>query len=145
MDRHADTTGATAAGAPATGATAVGIVADGGFKVLLGAAFVLGAAPLSRPLGVPLWLLVVSGAALLAGGAAELRYARVRPARAYVRLMIGYDTGWALVTLAGVLMAVRGGTAGGEVWIGYQAVTPLLFAALLASAAPARLTPSAAS
>ncbi|MGW3386412.1 hypothetical protein [Streptomyces cinereoruber] len=137
MDRHATAT--------ATGATAVGIVADGGFKVLLGAAFALGAAPLSRPLGVPLWLLVVSGAALLACGGAELGYARVRPARTYVRLMVGYDASWALATLVGVLVAARGGAAGGEVWIGYQAVAPLLFAALLARAAPARLTPSAAS
>ncbi|MFC8583124.1 hypothetical protein ACFUGD_00895 [Streptomyces sp. NPDC057217] len=135
MDRHA----------PATGATAVGIVADGGFKVLLGAALALGAAPLSRSLGAPLWLLVVSGAAVLVCGGAELAYARVRPARAYVRLMVGYDAGWALATLAGVLVAARGGTAGGEVWTGYQAVAPLLFAALLAAAAPARLTPSAAS
>ncbi|MFC7963494.1 hypothetical protein [Streptomyces cinereoruber] len=135
MDRHG----------PATGATAVGIVSDGGFKVLLGAVFALGAAPLSRSLGAPLWLLVVSGAALLACGGAELGYARVRPARTYVRLMVGYDTAWALATLVGVLVAARGGTAGGEVWIGYQAVAPLLFAALLARAAPARLTPSAAS
>ncbi|MFJ3780389.1 hypothetical protein [Streptomyces sp. NPDC090093] len=135
MDRHA----------PATGATAVGIVADGGFKVLLGATLALGAAPLSRSLGAPLWLLVVSGAAVLACGGAELAYARVRPARAYVRLMVGYDAGWALATLVGVLVAARGGTAGGEVWTGYQAVAPLLFAALLAAAAPARLTPSAAS
>ncbi|MFC7918700.1 hypothetical protein [Streptomyces cinereoruber] len=83
--------------------------------------------------------------ALLACGGAELGYARVRPARTYVRLMVGYDTAWALATLVGVLVAARGGTAGGEVWIGYQAVAPLLFAALLARAAPARLTPSAAS
>ncbi|MER7909015.1 hypothetical protein [Streptomyces sp. NPDC096068] len=135
MDRHAG----------ATGPVAVGIVADGVFKVLLGAALALAAAPLSRPLGVPLWLLVVSGAAVLACGGAELAYARVRPARTHVRLMVGYDAGWALATLAGLLVAARGGTAGGEVWIGYQAVASLLFAALLAAAAPARLTPSAAS
>jgi hypothetical protein len=45
-----------------------------------------------------------------------------------------------VATLVGVLMAWQGGSAGGEVWIGYQAVASLAFAALLALAAPVQTT-----
>ncbi|MBC3993938.1 hypothetical protein H8N00_34735 [Streptomyces sp. AC563] len=115
-----------------------GIIADGVFKVVLGVGFAIGATRLDAPLGVPAWLLVTTGVALLIGGGIELRYVRGRPARTYIRLMIGYDGGWALATLAGLLVAWRGGTAGGEVWLGYQVAAPLALAALLVAAAPAR-------
>lgn len=46
--------------------------------------------------------------------------------------------GWALTALAGPLVAGQGGTAGGEVWIGYQTAASLAFAALLVKATPAR-------
>ncbi|KAB7843749.1 hypothetical protein [Streptomyces mobaraensis] len=114
-----------------------GVVGDGVFKVVLGAAFALGAAWLDGPLGAPSWLLVAAGVALPAGGGVELRYVRHRPLPVYLRLMITYDGGWALATLAALVVAWRGGTAGGEVWL-YQVVAPLVFAALLASAAPVR-------
>ncbi|KJS56223.1 hypothetical protein [Streptomyces rubellomurinus] len=113
-----------------------GILADGGFKLLLAAVFGAGAAPLGDRLGVPVWLMVSCGVALLVGGGAELGYARRRPLRLYTRLMVGYDAGWVLAALAGLLLTRRGSGAGGEVWIGYQALAPLVFAALLAAAAP---------
>ncbi|MFJ3136581.1 hypothetical protein ACIRG8_17640 [Streptomyces sp. NPDC102359] len=50
--------------------------------------------------------------------------------------MVAYDSGWALTALAGLLVAGQGGTAGGEVWIGYQAAASLAFAALLVKATP---------
>ncbi|MBC2878995.1 hypothetical protein H7K43_28785 [Streptomyces sp. TYQ1024] len=115
-----------------------GVVGDGVFKVVLGAAFVVGASWLDGPLGTPSWLPVASGVVLLAGGGAELAYVRRRPLPGYLRLMIAYDGGWALATLAALLVAWRGGTAGGEIWLGYQAAAPLVFAALLACAAPMR-------
>ncbi|MFI0737355.1 hypothetical protein ACH4PU_04455 [Streptomyces sp. NPDC021100] len=115
-----------------------GVVSDGVFKVVLGAAFVIGASWLDGPLGAPSWLLIASGVALLAGGGVELGYVRRRPLAGYLRLMIAYDGGWALATLAALLVAWRGGTAGGEIWLGYQAAAPLAFAALLTCAAPVR-------
>ncbi|MEU7989482.1 hypothetical protein AB0B56_31915 [Streptosporangium canum] len=117
-----------------------GVIADGAFKVVLGAAFIIGAARLGDLLGVPSWLMAVSGVALLIGGGIEIGYVRSRPMRTYTRLMVAYDSGWVLATLAGLLMAWRGSGAGGEVWIGYQTAVPIAFAALLVAAAPVRPT-----
>lgn len=118
----------------------VGVIADGAFKVVLGAAFIIGAARLGDLLGVPSWLMAVSGAALLIGGGIEIRYVRSRPMLTYTRLMVAYDSGWVLATLAGLLMAWRGSSAGGEVWIGYQTAVPIAFAALLVAATSVRPT-----
>jgi hypothetical protein len=126
---------------PVTRVTA-GIIADGVFKVVLAAVAVVGAAPLGRLLGVPVWLMVVSGVALSAGGGTEIGCVRSRPVRTYTRLMVAYDSGWVLATLAALLTAWRGGSAGGELWVGYQTAAPVMFAALLvlAAATPARTT-----
>ncbi|MER5367978.1 hypothetical protein [Streptomyces sp. NPDC002722] len=121
----------------------VGAVADGAFKVLLGAAGIAGAAPLGRLLGTPAWLMAVSGVALLIGGGIEIGYTRSRSTRTYTRLMIAYDSGWVSAALAGLLMARQGSGAGGEVWVGYQTAAPILFAALLIAAAPVRMTSDA--
>lgn len=119
--------------APLVTRRTVGIIADGVFKVMLAAVYIGGAVPLGRLLGVSDWLMVVSGAALVVGGGIEITYIRSRPTRTYMRLMIAYDGGWVLTTLAGLLVARQGGSAGGEVWIGYQAAAPLVLVALLAA------------
>ncbi|MGW3474125.1 hypothetical protein ACWDMR_01645 [Streptomyces althioticus] len=124
--------------APATRHLLAGIVADGAFKAVLGAAFLIAASQLGELLGTVTWLTTVAGVALLLGGGIEMRLARKRPLRTYLRLMVAYDTGWVLTALVGYLVARQGGTAGGEVWIGYQTIAPLVFAALLLKAAPAR-------
>ncbi|WP_405987848.1 hypothetical protein [Streptomyces sp. NBC_00986] len=118
----------------------VGVIADGVFKVLLAAVYIVGAAPLGRLLGTPVWLMVVSGLALLIGGGIEVGCTRRRSMRACTRLMIAYDSGWVLAALAGFLVAWQGGSTGGEVWMGYQTVAPIAFAALLIAAAPAQMT-----
>ncbi|MEU0252171.1 hypothetical protein ABZ299_06560 [Streptomyces sp. NPDC006184] len=119
----------------------IGVIADGVFKVVLAAVWVAGAAPLGRLFGVSVRLLVVSGVALLIAGGVEIGLARSRPPRTYTRLMAGYDSGWALAALAGLVIAWRGGSAGGEVWVGYQTAAPVVFAALLVAATPTRATP----
>ncbi|MFD8912717.1 hypothetical protein [Streptomyces sp. NPDC059575] len=111
----------------------VGALTDGAFKVLLAAACLTAAAPLGRLLGVPVWLMAVSGVALLICGGAEIGCTSSRSMRTYTRLMVAYDGGWVLTALVGLLMAWRGGSAGGEVWVGYQAVAPIGFAVLLAA------------
>ena len=117
----------------------VGAIADGAFKVLLAAVYIAGAAPLGRLLGTPAWLMVVSGVALLIGGGIEVGYTHSRPMRTYTRLMVTYDSGWVLTGLVGALMTWQGGSAGGEVWIGYQTAAPIAFAALLIAAKPAQI------
>ncbi|MFE7478686.1 hypothetical protein [Streptomyces sp. NPDC057552] len=108
-----------------------GATADGVFKVVLGAAFVLGHTRLGDPLGVPAWLMAVSGVALLIGGGIEIRYVRRRPMATCLRLMIAYDSGWVVASAAALVMAWRGSTAGGELWVAYLTAAPLLLAALL--------------
>ncbi|MER7083454.1 hypothetical protein SAMN02982929_01001 [Saccharopolyspora kobensis] len=112
-----------------------GIVADGAFKLAFAAACAIGAAPLGELLGVPGWLMIAAGAALLSCGAMELGYLRSRTRRTYLRLMIAYDGCWVLATLVALLLARLGSSAGGEVWIGYQAAAPVVFAVCLAAAA----------
>ncbi|MFE2329271.1 hypothetical protein ACFXD5_36125 [Streptomyces sp. NPDC059385] len=116
----------------------VGAIADGAFKVLLAVAYTAGAGPLGRLLGTPAWLMAVSGVALLISGGIEIGYTRSRSMRTYTRLMVAYDSGWVLTALVGALTAWQGGSAGGEVWIGYQTAAPIAFAALLIAANPAQ-------
>ncbi|WP_344496038.1 hypothetical protein [Nonomuraea monospora] len=113
----------------------MGAIADGAFKAALGGAFIVGAAWFGELLGVAAWVMVVAGAVLVITGAIEMGYVRRRPMPTYLRLMIAYDSGWVLTALAGVLLAWRGSGAGGEVWIGYQAIAPIAFAALLLTSA----------
>ncbi|MET7572676.1 hypothetical protein ABZT04_29865 [Streptomyces sp. NPDC005492] len=127
----------TQALAPPADRRTLGVIADGGFKLLLGVTCAVAAAPFGRLLGASAWLLVASGVALLICGGVEIRYARSRSMRTCTRLMIAYDSGWVLSALVGALMAWQGSGAGGEVWIGYQAAAPLVFAALLVTADPA--------
>ncbi|MEU6579290.1 hypothetical protein [Nocardia sp. NPDC046763] len=117
-----------------------GIISDGGVKVALAAAYVIASATLAHRLGVATWQMPVSGAALLIAGGIEITYLRRRPLRTYLRLMAAYDSGWVAATLIGVLLAFRGNSAAGVVWIGYQIVAPLAFAALLVAATPVRAT-----
>lgn len=127
--------------APRVTRRTAGALADGAFKVVLGAACLAGAAPLGRLLGTPAWLMAVAGVGLLIGGGVGIGCTRSRSQRTYVRLMVAYDSGWVLATLTGLLLAWRGGTAGGEVWVGYQAAASVAFAALLIAAAPAQAAP----
>ncbi len=127
--------------APRVTRRTAGALADGAFKVVLGAACLAGAAPLGRLLGTPVWLMVIAGVGLLIGGGVGIGCTRSRSQRTYVRLMVAYDSGWVLATLTGLLLAWRGGTAGGEVWVGYQAAASVAFAALLIAAAPAQAAP----
>lgn len=119
----------------------MGAIADGAFKMLLAAVYIAGSSPLGRLLGTPPWLMVVSGVALLIGGGIEIRYTRSRSMRTYTQLMIAYDSGWVLTALTGLLMARQSSSDGGEVWMGYQTVAPIVFAALLVAAAPLQMTP----
>lgn len=108
-----------------------GAVADGGFKIALGVAYLACAVPLARLLGAPVWLMAVAGVVLLVGGGVELAYTGSRSMRLYTRLMVGYDSGWVLAALAGLLVAWWGGGVGGEVWMGYQVVAQGGFAVVL--------------
>ncbi|MFE2294392.1 hypothetical protein [Streptomyces sp. NPDC059452] len=111
-----------------------GAIGDGVFKVVLGAAFVLGNGWGGELLGVPAWLMAASGAALLIGGGIEVVHVRRRPMATCLRLMIAYDSGWVVASGIALVMAWQGSTAGGELWVVYLTVAPLVMAALLVRA-----------
>ncbi|WP_040796026.1 hypothetical protein [Nocardia higoensis] len=115
---------------PVTGQT-LGIIADGAVKILLAGVYTLDAEALGHRLGVQPWLMITCGLALFIGGGVELGYLRRRPVRTYLRLMVAYDTGWLVVTAAALSLARQSGHSAGELWIGYQTIMPLAFAALL--------------
>ncbi|WP_460037836.1 hypothetical protein [Streptomyces cavourensis] len=116
-----------------------GAISDGAFKVMLGAA--LAVSPTFGSLfGVPAWLMVVTGSAVLISGTVEIVYGPRRSIAACVRLMFVYDIGWTVATAVALGVAWLGSAAGGEIWAGYQAVASLAFTVLLLrapAAAPA--------
>ncbi|MFJ8844419.1 hypothetical protein ACIRFF_16120 [Streptomyces cyaneofuscatus] len=119
-----------------------GAIGDGVFKVVLGAVFAVGGTWLGDVFGVPTWLMVLSGAALLIGGGIEAVYVRRRPMATCLRLMIAYDIGWVVASAVALVVAWQGGTAGGEIGVAYLAVAPLALAALLVGAAATDVRPS---
>ncbi|MEV7893442.1 hypothetical protein [Streptomyces cyaneofuscatus] len=120
-----------------------GAIGDGAFKVVLGAAFAVGSAWLDDLFGVEAWLVLIAGAALLIGGGIEVVYVRRRPMATCLRLMIGYDIGWAVASAVALVVAWQGGTAGGEIGVAYLVVAPLALAALLVGAAATDVRPPA--
>ncbi|MFJ3433405.1 hypothetical protein ACIPMU_07555 [Streptomyces cyaneofuscatus] len=121
-----------------------GAIGDGAFKMALGAAFAIGSTWLGDVFGVPTWLMVIAGAALLIGGGIEVVYVRRRPMATCLRLMIGYDIGWVVASAVALVVAWRGGTAGGEIGVAYLTVAPLALAALLMGAAATDVCPPTA-
>lgn len=107
-----------------------GYLADGLFKITLAAVYTLAAAPIGRLLGAEAPLIRTTAVVLLLSGVAEVVFARRRSAPRYVWYLVGYDSGWLLMTGAALLVARQGGSAGGELWFGYQ----LLASAVLATA-----------
>lgn len=118
----------------------VGAISDGAFKVLLGAAFTV-SPDIGSMFGVPVWLMVATGSALLIGGTVEIVYARRRSLSSCIRLMLAYDIGWTVATAVALGAAWLGSTAGGEIWAGYQALAAPALAVLLVRA-PAGTAPS---
>ncbi|MEV4877321.1 hypothetical protein [Streptomyces cyaneofuscatus] len=120
-----------------------GAIGDGAFKVVLGGVFTVGSTWLGGVFGVPTWLMVLSGTALLIGGGIEVAYVRRRPMATCLRLMIAHDVGWVLASAVALVVAWQGGTAGGEIGVAYLTVAPLALAALLMGAAATDVRPPA--
>ncbi|GEK81557.1 hypothetical protein [Agrococcus baldri] len=117
----------------ATGAARTGLIADGVFKALLGLAYLLGTLPLGGFLGVAPWLLLVTGALMIAVGIAEIFAAGRRSGRLMVAALIAFDSSWVLATVAAVLLWQGGWSGAGELWLGAQAVLAAALIALVVS------------
>lgn len=117
----------------------IGYLADGLFKVALALAYTLAVAPIGRMLGAAEPLILLSAVMLLLSGVAEIAFARRRAAAPQVWLLVGYDSAWLLVTALALILAGQGGSAGGELWFGFQAVGSVVLAIAFAIGSRSRL------
>ncbi|MGW5360756.1 hypothetical protein [Actinopolymorpha pittospori] len=126
-----------------------GLLADGLFKILVGAAYLLLLPLVSRELGAPGWLVLVAAVLVLLSGLAEALFALHRDPRRHIRYLIAYDSGWALVTVFCLLLALAGfggGGLAGSAWLAVQALGSAVLAAVFLAGIHrgTRLTPRSA-
>ncbi|QPZ38695.1 hypothetical protein [Paramicrobacterium chengjingii] len=113
------------------GVVRAGIVADGIFKLALGAAYLIACVPLASTLGVATWVIILAGITVALVGASEARLASRRTTRTFLVSLALYDGLWVLVTVAALLLASAGSPFGGELWLGYQIVAAATLTATL--------------
>lgn len=103
----------------------IGFLTDGVFKLLVAAAYLAARPLLGTLLDVPAWVLVLTAVAVALSGVAETVFALSSGAGTHIRFLVGYDSGWVLVTVLAVLL---GPGAGGWIWLFYQVVASALMA-----------------
>jgi hypothetical protein len=118
-----------------------GFLADGVFKLLVAATYVVLLQTLTGALGVASWLLVATAALVGASGVAEIAFALRCGAGSHTRYLVAYDSGWVAATGVAALLAFYGVAGAGELWLGYQLLASPLVAVLFALGAR-RGTPS---
>ncbi|TCN50747.1 hypothetical protein EV641_11123 [Rhodococcus sp. SMB37] len=96
----------------------IGFLGDGLFKVVLAVTYSAAVAPIANTLNMSVATIVIAAAMLLLSGIAEVVFALRSAAPSHTKYLIGYDSGWIVVTL--VVLAMM--TSGGAFWFGYQAV-----------------------
>jgi hypothetical protein len=102
----------------------IGFLGDGLFKVILAVAYTAAVASISTALDVNAWLIFVTAGLLLLSGAAEIAFAIRGAAPSHTKYLVGYDSGWIVVTVIVVAMM----SSGGALWFGYQAITSAVLA-----------------
>ena len=117
----------------------VGYLADGLFKMALAGGYALAAAPIGQRLGVDVPLILITAGVLLLSGLAEIAFARRRATAQYVWYLVGYDSGWLVVTALALIVARQGSAAGGELWFAYQALGSAALATAFVIGARSRL------
>lgn len=110
-----------------------GFVADGVFKLATAALFTVLVRWFTERLDAPAALVLVTAAALAVCGAVEIAVARTGDLRRSTRYLVAYDSGWAVVTVAAVLLAWSQAPGGGWVWFGYQALAATALGARFAA------------
>lgn len=103
----------------------IGFLADGIFKLLVAAAYLVVQPILSDLLGVPAWVLVLSAVAVSLSGVAEIVFSLTSGDGTHTRFLVAYDSAWVLATVLAVLL---GSGAGGWIWLFYQVVASSLMA-----------------
>lgn len=102
-----------------------GFLADGLFKLLVAAAYLVLNAAFSDLLGVGTWWLAATAAMVALSGVAEIVFAARSGAGSHTRYLVAYDGGWILVT---VIVLLLGPASWGWAWLLYQALASPLIA-----------------
>lgn len=107
----------------------VGTLADGGFKLVLAAAYAVFAVPFSAWLDTPQWLVLVTALLLAASAIAEI-FASRHARRRHVFFLMTYDTTWLVLSIVAFLMARSGFQGWGWTWLLFQAFASAALAVL---------------
>lgn len=102
----------------------IGFLADGLFKVVLAVVYSAAVASIGTALDVDSWLILATAGLLLLSGAAEITFALRSAAPSHTKYLIGYDSGWIVVTVVAVAVM----SSGGALWFGYQAIASAVLA-----------------
>jgi hypothetical protein len=102
----------------------IGFLGDGLFKVILGVVYSAAVASISTALDVDAWLIFATAGPLFLSGAAEIIFALRSAAPSHTKYLVGYDSGWIVVTV--IVAAVM--SSGGALWFGYQAIASAVLA-----------------
>lgn len=103
---------------------AFGGAGDGFFKVILAVVYSAAVASISTALDVDAWLIFATAGLLFLSGTAEITFALRSAAPSHTKYLIGYDSGWIVVTV--IVVAVM--SSGGALWFGYQAIASAVLA-----------------
>lgn len=109
-----------------------GFLGDAVFKLFVAVAYLIWVEPLSRILGTPDWLLIVTSVALLISTVPETHFALYRVANTHVRYLAIYDVGWALATVSALGLAAVQQPCAGEFWLAFQCIGSLILTVLFA-------------
>jgi hypothetical protein len=107
-----------------------GFFADGVFKLLVAATYVVLLQPLTSALDVELWLLVATAALVGASGVAEIAFALRSGAGSHTRYLVAYDSGWVAVTVVAAFLVFDGAPGAGALWLAYQVLASPLVAVM---------------
>lgn len=110
----------------------IGFLADGCFKLLVAIGYVATLPLLTDVLAVGGWLIMITGALVAVSGVAEIIFAVRSGSGSHTRFLIAYDSGWMIISIVAIILAINGVSTAGAIWLGYQVLAAPIIAAVFA-------------